>query len=63
MKKFIILIIFILLFTSCSKKDLAPSQEKEVASIEKYELTFYDTFDTVISAVINTQDEKKAKEY
>lgn len=62
MKKFIILIIFILLFTSCSKKDLAPSQEQEAASIEKYELTFYDTFDTVISAVIYSDDEKKANE-
>ncbi|WP_071026578.1 FAD:protein FMN transferase [Peptoniphilus raoultii] len=66
MKKILYVLILLIFLTSCSKKEVMPEnnlEEKEKSlQIQKYESTFYETFDTVINICIYSDDSKKANE-
>lgn len=62
MKRIIFLIMALLLFTACTSHKKPGMVESSDKKMEKYELEFYDTFDTVITAVIYSSDEEKANE-
>lgn len=56
MKKFILIIMALLLFTGCN-------QQEDNRVYDKYNYHFFGTFDTVVSTVMYAENEDKANEY
>ena len=72
MKKILALWMAVLvLMTGCEQKNTAQNessnknevQASEAGEISRYQTTFYDTFDTVVSAIIYASSEEEANAY
>lgn len=65
MKKFIIvnLMVILLLLTGCQSKQESNIDKGKNPKMEKYEMTFFDTFDTVTNIILYAETQEQAQKY